>query len=159
MLNGWCVALSLSMIQSKAFVYYILSTISRVRFMVKYNALYREREREWVKWAFSLQRLVYYTIPCQAMYEYMSQPVVHTQDFLFINMNEEREKKMSIDCLSQRHWLGIFRYLITLLRYVFGWPGLEVDDVMMRMCKEFDFMNECERGTKDVNVHFHLWNP
>lgn len=38
----------------------------------------------------------------------MSQPVAHTQDFLF-NNNKKKRKKTSIDCLSERRWLGILR--------------------------------------------------
>lgn len=71
--------------------------------------------------------VLYHTISYSTMYvfiEYMSQAVAHSLkiSYLSIRIKKEGRKKLSIDCLSQRHWLGLFLYEIgTLLRYIFGW--------------------------------------
>lgn len=123
----------------------------------------RDRKKK-VKWAFSLQRydILYQTIPIHttcAWIHVMSQAVPHTRDYLFINKNKERRKraqKAPIDCLSSNasHIGWVFYEIGTSFRYVcravmmpwngMGWWG----ELMMRMCKEFDFMNECDRVQK-----------
>lgn len=180
MLDGWCDALSLSMIESKAFLYTHIGILSITRIrtraiefgsMAKYYALHKERKSNELSHCsdmlYNKQTKPNQTVP--RVYEYMScHNQCHTLQISYLSTRIKKEGTKSVYWLLiiQRHchWFGFSsKSELCFDMYSGGdveWRGMGWwDEVMMRMCKEFDFYEWMRPSTKDVNVHFHLWHP
>lgn len=153
-INGWCVALSLRMIESKAFIHSKYNESSD--FMVKYNAkVEKESQKGFLIAAIDVPRVLHHTIsiPCMNVCHNRW----HTLKISYLTTTRRREKKPQLIAYQNAVGWVFFVTLLLVYIYVCVWWN-ECGEFMMRMCKEFDFMNECDRDKRDEDVHFHLWN-